>query len=109
MTSQMWFVAAVILLPLLLVVMGRWRVDLAALFMIVALGAAQFLGFGILSEAGAPHDTLLAISGFSQPVVVTLIGLFILTQSLASNGVMDWLGQRLGRMAADSKGGLIAL
>jgi len=103
MTPQMWFVAAVILLPLMLVVIGRWRVDLASLFMIVVLGAAQYLGFGVLSEAASTQGTLLAISGFSQPVVVTLIGLFILTQALSSNGVMDWLGQRLARMGANSE------
>ncbi|HEY5902007.1 MAG TPA: SLC13 family permease [Anaerolineales bacterium] len=105
----MFIAAAVILAPLLMVAAGRWRVDLAALFMIVCLGAAQFMGLGILGKTGVPADALRAISGFSQPVVVTLIGLFILTQALTSNGIMDWLGQRLGRMAADSQGRLIAL
>src|SRR5574339_1226563 len=109
MNLPMSFAAAAILLPLLMVAAGRWRVDLAALFMIVALGAAQFLGLGILGAARSPQDVLLAISGFSQPVIVTLIGLFILTQALTANGVMDWLGQRLGRMAADSEGRLTAL
>ena len=99
----MWFVVAVILFPLLLVVAGRWRVDLAALFMIVALGGAQFAGFGILGGTDSPQHTLLAISGFGQPVVVTLIGLFILTHALSTNGVMDWLGQRLARMGANSE------
>ena len=47
MTVEMWFVAAVILLPLLLVLLGHWRVDLAALFMIVALGLGQFLGLNV--------------------------------------------------------------
>lgn len=109
MNLPMFIAAAVILAPLLMVAAGRWRVDLAALFMIVCLGAAQFMGLGILGKTGVPADALRAISGFSQPVVVTLIGLFILTQALTSNGIMDWLGQRLGRMAADSQGRLIAL
>lgn len=109
MNLPMFIAAAVILAPLLMVAAGRWRVDLAALFMIVCLGTAQFMGLGILGKAGVSEDALRAISGFSQPVVVTLIGLFILTQALTSNGIMDWLGQRLGRMAADSQGRLIAL
>ena len=95
MTPEMWFVVVVIVLPLSLVAFGRWRVDVAAIFMIVALGLAQYLGFGVLGDVNSPRDTLLSISGFGQPVVVILIGLFILTQTLSSNGVMLWLGQRL--------------
>jgi di/tricarboxylate transporter len=77
--------------------------------MIVVMGAAQFLGLGILSKPASPQDTLLAISGFSQPVVVTLIGLFILTQSLTNNGVMIWLGQRLASAGANSETRLVLL
>ncbi len=102
MTLEMWFVVAVIVVPLTLVVLNRWRVDVAALFMMVVLGSAQFLGFSILGDASSPQQTLLAISGFGQPAVVTLIGLFILTQTLTNNGVMLWLGQRLAMAAASS-------
>ena len=109
MTVEMWFVAAVILLPLLLVLLGRWRVDLAALFMIVALGLGQFLGLNVLSDSHTSADVLLAISGLSQPVVTTLVGLFILTQTLSANGVMLWLGQRLAGMGADSESRLAFL
>ena len=109
MTVEMWFVAAVILLPLLLVLFGRWRVDLAALFMIVALGLGQFLGLNVLSDSHTSADVLLAISGLSQPVVTTLVGLFILTQTLSANGVMLWLGQRLAGMGADSESRLAFL
>ena len=95
MTIEMWLVVIVIVVPLFLVVGNRWRVDVAAFFIIVALGLAQFLGFGVLGNQKSPQQTILAISGFGQPVVVTLIGLFILTQTLTNNGVMQWLGQRL--------------
>ena len=88
MTLEMWFVLAVIALPLLLVVLNRWRIDIAALFMIVALGLAQFLGLNIFSADRSSEQTLVAISGFSQPVVITLVGLFILTQTLTHNGVI---------------------
>ena len=52
---------------------------------------------------------MLAISGFSQPVVVTLIGLFILTQTLSHNGVMLWLGQRLSLAGQNSEKRLVFL
>jgi len=109
MTFPMWFVLFILFIPLALVWLGRWRVDLAALFMTVALGGAQFLGLGVLGGADSPEETLLAISGFSQPVVITLIGLFILTQSLTNNGVMIWLGQRLSAAGANSETRLVFL
>lgn len=109
MTPEMWFVVAMIAIPLLQVMFNRWRVDVAALFVIVALGLAQYLGFSILGNERSSQQTLLAISGFSQPVVVTLIGLFILTQTLSHNGVMLWLGQRLAAMGGSSEARLIFL
>lgn len=109
MTFPMWFSLAIIAIPLLLVMFDRWRVDTAALFMIVALGLAQFLGLGVLGKPNSPAETLLAISGFSQPVVITLIGLFILTQALTANGVMQWIGQRLTQIGGSSELRLIFL
>ncbi len=105
----MWFVVFVTLISLLLVMTNRWRVDVAALFIMVALGLAQFLGYSILGDEQSPQQTMLAISGFSQPVVVTLIGLFILTQTLSHNGVMLWLGQRLSLAGQNSEKRLVFL
>ncbi len=109
MTPEMVFVIVVIVVPLALIVLNRWQVDVAALFMIVVLGLAQYYGVGVLGARNSPGQTLLAISGFGQPVVVTLIGLFILTQTLTNNGVMLWLGQRLTAAAANSVSRLIFL
>jgi di/tricarboxylate transporter len=109
MTIDMWLIVIVIILPLSLVALNRWRVDVAAMFMIVVLGLAQYLGFGVLGEPKSPQQTLLAISGFGQPVVVTLIALFILTQTLTNNGVMLWLSQRLSVAAEGSVSRLIFL
>jgi di/tricarboxylate transporter len=109
MTPETWFVVIVIVLPLSLVAFSRWGVDVAALFMIVALGVAQYLGFAVLGKPDSPRDALLAISGFGQPVVVILIGLFILTQTLSNNGVMLWLGQELAALGESSVTRLIFL
>lgn len=109
MNTEMWFVVVVLVVPLLLVALDRWRMDLAALFMVVALGLAQFSGLGVLGGASSPQEALLAISGFSQPVVVTLIGLFILTQTFSANGVTAWLGRRLAAAGAGSERRLILL
>jgi len=109
MTLEMLFVVAVIVIPLALVMLDRWRVDVAALFMIVVLGLAQFLGLGVLGDAKSSSQALLAISGFGQPVVITLIGLFILTQTLSNNGVMLWFSQYLSAAGGDSEARLVFL
>ena len=98
----MWFVVIVFTLPLLLVMVNRWRLDIAGLFLIVVLGLAQFLGLDLLSDSRSPSAPLIAISGFSQPVVITLIGLFILTQTLIHNGVVLWIGKRLSLVGKNS-------
>jgi len=105
----MLLVLVIIVIPLALVMLDRWRIDIAALFMIVVLGLAQYFGLGILSTPQTPSATALAISGFSQPVVITLIGLFVLTQALTNNGVMLWLGQTLNRLGRGSETRLIFL
>jgi len=102
-------VLTVIALPLMLVMINRWRVDLAGLFIIVVLGLAQFLGLDLLSETNGAGSVLIAISGFSQPAVITLIGLFILTQTLNHNGVMRWIGRLLVRFSKRSEFRLVLL
>jgi len=109
MTFEMGCSAAIIVIPLLLVLFERWRADMAALFIMVALGLAQFLGLDLLGPAHTPAAVLLSISGFSQPVVITLVGLFILTQALAANGIMRWIGQRLADIGAGSEMRLLLL
>ncbi len=109
MTFEMWFVLAVIALPVMLVMLNRWRVDLAGLFIIVVLGLAQYLGLRVFSKTPSPASTLLALSGFSQPAVITLIGLFILTQTLTHNGVILWIGKWLSRMGHRSEFRLVLL
>jgi di/tricarboxylate transporter len=109
MTLSMWITLLIILLPLTLVMRGRWRMDVAALLMMAALGLAQFFGWGILGEPQTPADAILAIAGFSQPVIITLIGLFILTQALTVNGMMQWMSQQMMRLGGGTEGRLIFL
>jgi len=53
MTPEMRIVVAILVLPLALNFLERWRVDMAGLFMMVALGISQFMGLGVLSHAWA--------------------------------------------------------
>lgn len=100
---------AILAIPLLLVMFNRLRIDVAALLMAVALGALQLFGLGMLGPANTPGDAVKAISGLSQPVVITLISLFILTRGLEKSGLTNWLARQLVRIGRNHEGRLIAL
>ena len=108
MTPPQVFLVVVVALPLTLVALDRLRVDVAALSIAVALGVAQFLGLGVLGSPGSPGDAVKAISGFGQPVVLTLLSLFVITSSLEKTGVTRWIARRLLTSGRHSERYLIA-
>ena len=103
------FVVLVVLVPLLLVALDRLRVDVAALLIAALLGLAQFLGMGVLGPPNHPHDAVVAISGFAQPVVITLLSLFIITRTLERTGVTYWIAGRVIAIGGRSERRLIFL
>jgi len=109
MTLPQVFLIVVVATPLALVSLDRLRIDVAALLIAVALGVAQYLGMGILGAAHASHDAIKAISGLSQPVVLTLLSLFIITSSLDKSGVTRWIARYLLKIGGQSERHLIVL
>lgn len=109
MQFEQWLLVGVIGVPILFVMLGRLRMDLAALLMAILLGILQFAGLGMLGAARTPADALKAIAGFSQPVVITLISLFIITRGLEVSGVTRWIARQIVRVGGKSAGRLIAL
>lgn len=109
MNAAMLFTLAALFVPLTLVLTRRWRVDLAALWMLTTLALAQLSGLDLLASENTPAAALLVLKGFSQPVVITLIGLFILTQALTANGMVQWLGLQLNRLGGGSPYRLVLL
>jgi di/tricarboxylate transporter len=109
MTATQIFLVVVVAVPLGLALANRLRVDLAALVIAAALGTAQFFGMGVLGPAGAPGDAAKAISGFGQPVVITLVGLFILTRGLEKSGITRWIAQKILAAGGGSESRLIGL
>ena len=69
----------------------------------IALSTMLLLGLGGLVE----KDQLL--SGFSSSVVITLLGLFIITNALEETGVAAWIAPRLEHLAGTSEARLIFL
>ncbi len=106
---QLLFLVAILVIPLALVMANRLRMDLAALIMATALGVLQFLGWGMLGPMHSPADAAKAVSGFSQPVVMTLFSLFIMTRALDKSGVTRWIAHRLIRVGGKNEGLLIVL
>lgn len=103
------FVVGTVLIPLIFVIRNRLRVDVAALTMAASLGLAQFMGLGVLGPAHQADDAVKAIAGLSQPVVITLFSLFIITRSLEQTGVTRWLAHHILAFGGHSEARLIAL
>lgn len=99
----------VLIIPLAFVIANRLRMDVAALLMAAVLGILQLAGVGVLGPAGKADAAINAISGFSQPVVITLLALFVLTRALETSGVTRWIAQKVIRAAGSNERQLIAL
>jgi di/tricarboxylate transporter len=81
----------IVALTLILILSNRIRVDLVALTVLLALG---FAGMVTPSEA---------ISGFSSPAVITLIGLFVITHALEVTGVIHSVARRVNKVGSGSE------
>jgi di/tricarboxylate transporter len=103
------FLTFVVVIPLILVTRNRLRADLATLLIAVILGLGQFLGLGLLGAEHTPQDAIKAFSGLSEPPVLTLFSLFIITWSLHKSGVTRWIAYRLIDFGARSERRLIVL
>jgi di/tricarboxylate transporter len=103
------FLILVVAIPLILVTRNRLRADLAALLIAVILGLGQFLGLGLLGPEHTPQAAIKAFSGLSEPAVLTLISLFIITQSLDKSGVTRWIARRIIDLGGRSERRLIVL
>jgi di/tricarboxylate transporter len=74
----------------------RLRLDVVAMLSLLALTLT-----GV-----APLE--VALSGFSNPAVVMIAGLFVVGAAISETGVADWLGRRLDRVAGTSEAQVIA-
>ncbi len=101
------FLLGALLIALLAIMRGRWRIDVAGIFLLVTLGAGQYLGLDLVG--GGEKGVLTVFSGLAQPMVYTLMGLFILTRALTRQGVLDWLSARLVRFSGGSESRLTVL
>ncbi len=109
MSEAAWFVLIALAIVLALVSASKVRADLAALGLAAVLGLAQYAGLSVLGEVGQSSSAARAIAGFGQPVVITLLSLFIITRCLEKTGVTNLLARALLRVGAGSETRLITL
>ena len=86
MTTPQLIVFGIILASLILFVWGRWRYDIVAMG---ALVVAVICGI-------VPSET--AFSGFSDPAVITVAAVLILSQSLQRSGAINVLAGSIGKL-----------
>lgn len=89
MTTPQIIAFGIILASLILFAWGRWRYD------IVAMGA---LIVAVISGI-VPSDT--AFSGFSDPAVITVAAVLIISQSLQRSGAINVLAGSIGRLPSN--------
>ena len=86
MTVQQWIIFGTLLLTLVLFVTGRWRFDVVAL---LALLIVVLTGL-------VPVES--AFDGFSNPAVITVAAVLVISRALLNSGVIDLIGDRLLRL-----------
>lgn len=91
MTPQIALTMAILVLAVFLFVTERLRADLVALLVLVSLVIA-----GLVTPAEA-------LSGFSNPAVVTVWAVFILSAALAGTGVANEIGRHVLRLSGHSE------
>ena len=91
MTLDLVLVLAVLLVDVVLFMHGRLRMDLVALLTLVFLAVT-----GLIEPAAA-------LAGFSNPAVVTVWAVFVLSGGLAHTGIANLVGRQVIRFAGGSE------
>ncbi len=102
MTLPVILLIITISIPILLVAVNKLRMDVAALTIACLLGIYQLAGLQMVGSVNTPSDAINAISGFSQPVIITLISLFIMTRTLENSGIPRWVAKRIVQKSGDN-------
>lgn len=97
MSPSAWTTLAIILVTTILLVSNRFRADLIALLVLVALGLS---GLVTLNEA---------LVGFSSSAVITLLAISMMTEGLQQTGIAHWLGQQMKRLSGSGETRLLAV
>ena len=95
MTFEIGLVLAILVATIILFVSGKLRVDLIGLLVLGCLGIS-----GLISPGEA-------LSGFSNPAVITVWAMFIISAGLANTGIAKFIGQQVLRLGGTGEARLI--
>lgn len=84
------FVFIILLLAIILFLTEALPIDLVAVLTLLSLALA-----GVITP-------IEALSGFSEPAVITIISFFVISAALFNTGVVEAVGHRLHRVAGES-------
>lgn len=96
-TNPELIVIGIILGVFALIFGTRLKIEIIALIVLLSVTLTQLV---------SPED---AISGFGSSVVITLIGLFVITHALERTGVVQWIADQLQQVGQGSEVKLIIL
>ena len=96
-STQEFILIAIVAVAVVFIVADLLRADLVAILVLAILPLTGMITF---QEA---------FSGFSRSVVITIIGLFIITQALEDTGIVQWIANRLREIGGGSEVRLIML
>ncbi len=102
MTLEIGIVLGILVAALVLFVTELLRVDLVALLVLVVLAIA-----GLLTDPEKLVTSGEALSGFSNPAVITVWAVFVLSGGLSRTGVSGRIGKHVLRIAGDGETRLI--
>lgn len=97
MTTEIIFVLAILFIAVVLIVTERIKMEVVALLVLVTLSVGRLV---------TPQQ---ALSGFSNPAVITLLGMFIIGAGLTRTGVANLIGRQMLRLAGEREVRLIAV
>ena len=99
MTAEIAFVLSVLVVSLVLFVTEKLRMDVVALLVLAVLAIG-----GRWARGGAGLISMEeALAGFSNPAVVTVWAMFILSAGLSATGVADVIGRQVLKLAGNTE------
>lgn len=93
--NDMILVAIIVVVAMGFFAWGRFRIDLVAICVLIAL-----LAFGLI-----PPE--LGLAGFASSATGTIAAMFVISAGLARTGAIDWLARRLDRLAGSGESRLL--
>ncbi len=91
------FVFIILLLAIILFLTEALPIDLVAILMLLSLALARIV---------TPAE---ALSGFSEPAVITITSFFIISAALFNTGVIEAIGRKLHQVAGESSVRMLAV